>query len=111
MAVTAIAITAEASNCPCLLEFQDWGFVQESYTEEELKEESAASSSRDPPPIKNPFILTSVSSVKSQKKGENLIIIDQSKPSSLKFWLYCLVNWNYSCAFVNIKHSANLVLL
>ena len=61
-------------------EFQgpDWGFLQESYTEEELKEESAASSSRDPPPIKNPFILTeaSVSSKKVRKKGENLIIID-----------------------------------
>ena len=69
-------------------EFQipDWGFLQESYTEEELKEESVASSSRDPPTIQNPFILTkaAVSSEKSQKKGENLIIIDQSKPSSLK---------------------------
>ena len=50
----------------------DCGFLQESYTEEELKEESAASSFRDPPPIKNPFILTeaSVSSEKSPKKKE-----------------------------------------
>ena len=28
----------------------DWGFLQESYTEKELQEESAASTSRDPPP-------------------------------------------------------------
>ena len=69
-------------------EFQipDWGFLQESYTEEELKEESAASISRDPPRIKNPFILTKGLLVqkKVRKKGENLIIIDQSKASALK---------------------------
>ena len=77
-------------------EFQipDWGFLQESYTEEELKEESAASNLRDPPPIRNPFILTetSISSEKIRKKGENLIIVDQSKPSSLKCRLNCLVS-------------------
>ena len=95
-------------------EFQvpDWGFLQESYTEEELKEESAVSSSRDPPPIKNPFILTEESvSSESQKKRRKLDKIDQSKPCSLKCRLNCLVTWNYSYAFVNIKHSANLVLL
>ena len=53
-------------------EFQvpDWDFLQESYTEEELKEETAASSLRDPPPIRNSFILieASISSEKTQKK-------------------------------------------
>ena len=45
----------------------DWGFFQESYTDEELQEESAASSSRDPLFLqKRLFVLV-------RKKGENLI--------------------------------------
>ena len=50
----------------------DWGFLQESYTEEELQEESAASSSRDPPLINDPFILTEASVSSSQKKRSKL---------------------------------------
>ena len=50
----------------------DWGFLQESYTEEELQEESTASSSRDPPPINNPFILTEASVSSNQKKRRKL---------------------------------------
>ena len=48
----------------------DWGFLQESYTEEEHQQESTASSSRDPPPINNQLILTetSVSSSQTKKK-------------------------------------------
>ena len=51
------------------IQIPDWGFPQKSYTEEELKEEISASSSRNPPPIENPFILSeaSLSSEKSQK--------------------------------------------
>ena len=55
----------------------DWSFLQESYTEEELQEESAASKSRDPQPINNPFILTEASVSFSQKKKKKLDKIDQ----------------------------------